>query len=58
MTKLWVAILAGAGGFALGILITKQIAENRVTGGVHDALDKVGLGGGVIEKTVDSVLLS
>ena len=57
MSKLWIAVLAGAGGFALGVFVTKTYAENQVKGTVHDTLDKIGLGGGVVESIADKLVL-
>lgn len=56
MSKLVVALIAGAAGVGLGIFIAKNAYENKVRTGVGGALDKVGLGGGVVEDIADKLL--
>lgn len=57
MTKLWVGILAFAGGVFVGVELAKAYAQNVIKSDVSDALKKVGLDGGVIETVADKVLV-
>ncbi len=52
MTKV---IIAGIAGFAVGLFVAKMAYESKVRGGIHTALDTVGLGGGFVESTVDKL---
>ena len=38
-----------AGGVVVGLLIAKQYAKIKTESAIGDALDKVGLGGGIIQ---------
>lgn len=58
MSKLWVGIIAGVGGFALGVVITRQIALDKVTGKVNMFLGNIGLGGGVVQSVSDQLITS
>lgn len=60
MTRLWVGILAGIGGFALGVYVTKLYAENKVTSSVDQYLEKLPFvsHGGAVENTVNNLLVS
>lgn len=60
MTKLWVGILAGIGGFAVGVYVTKLYAENKVTSGVDSVLEKIPFisHGGAVENTINNFLVS
>ena len=53
---MWKLALAGGIGFAVGVFVAKMAYESKVRGGVHTVLDKVNLGGGTVESTVDSLL--
>ncbi len=55
MGKVWVGVLAAAGGFALGLYVAKMKYESQVRSGIGDVLGKVGLGGGFVESTIDKL---
>jgi hypothetical protein len=57
MTKLWIGVLAFAGGVFVGVQVAKAYAQNVISGDVHNVLSKVGLGGGVIEQVADKVVV-
>jgi hypothetical protein len=57
MSKLWIAILAGAGGIAVGLLIAKEYAQQKVAGDIHDTLNAVGLGGGTVEQLAKNLIV-
>lgn len=46
-----------AGGVATGLYIAKLYARSKTEGAVHDALAKVGLGGGIIEETANRLIV-
>jgi hypothetical protein len=54
VTKVWVAVVAGAAGVALGLFIAREYAQVAVTSDLNNALNKVGLGGGAIQTLADS----
>jgi hypothetical protein len=49
MTRLWVGVIAFAGGVAVGLFAAKLYAANQVSSGIHGALQSIGLGGGTVE---------
>lgn len=57
MGKLWIGILAFAGGVFVGVQVAKAYAQNVIKGDISSALDKVGLGGGIIESTADKLIV-
>ena len=56
MSKLVVGLLAFSGGVVVGLYAAKLYAEKKTDDVIHNALDKVGLGGGTIENAAKSVL--
>lgn len=57
MTK-WIWFAVGAvGGFAVGVYITKQAAENKVTTAIHTGLAEFGLAGGQTESVIDKLVI-
>ena len=56
MSKEWVAILSGAAGIVVGLLIAKEYARQKVEANVHDALAGVGLAGGNVENIVQNLV--
>jgi hypothetical protein len=57
VSKFWVAAIAGALGVGLGLMIAKAYAQNVVQSDISNVLGKVGLAGGVVEKTIDSIIV-
>lgn len=57
MTRLWVGVLAFAGGVFVGIQVAKIYAQQTVKGDISTALNAVHLGGGTIEKIADALLV-
>lgn len=56
MSRLWVGIIAGAGGVVVGLYIAKLYARNEVKDTVDSFLSSVGLGGGEIQKAADGFI--
>ena len=56
MSRLWVGIIAGVGGFALGLYVAKLYATATITSDVNSGLNAVGLGGGKIQGAVDALI--
>lgn len=52
-----VGLLAGAGGFALGLWVADLYAKNKIQTTVDAGLAKVGLGGGTVQSIVDTTVL-
>jgi hypothetical protein len=57
VSKLWIGLLAGAGGFALGLVVAKIYAKQKVQGSVDSLLGSVGLGGGAIQGFADQYIV-
>lgn len=57
MSKTWVAVIAGIGGIFVGLAIADAYAKNTVAADIHTGLNKLGLGGGVIEQTADQLIV-
>jgi hypothetical protein len=57
VSKLWVGVLAFAGGVFVGVQIAKAYAQNVIKSDVSSVLNKVGLGGGIIEDVADKLVV-
>jgi hypothetical protein len=57
MKTVIVGSLAFVGGVAIGLLVAKLYARQQVTEGAHKFLDSIGLGGGVTQNLVDSIVI-
>lgn len=57
MTKIWVAVIAGASGVALGLLIADVYAKATVKNDIDSGLSKIGLGGGAVQGFVDQFVV-
>lgn len=57
LSKIWIAVLAGGAGVALGIYLTRSAVRSGWQKEIHDGLTKIGLGGGTLEQTVDDLIL-
>jgi len=61
MPRLWVGVLAFAGGVAVGIYVgiylAKQSATSALTADANSLLAKVGLGGGALQSFVDQSVI-
>jgi hypothetical protein len=55
--KVWVGVLAFAGGVFVGIQIAKAYAQNVVKSDISSVLGSVGLGGGAIESVADKLIV-
>jgi hypothetical protein len=55
MGKLWIGLLAFAGGVGVGLVIAKLYARAQVSSGIHAGLDKLGLAGGDVETIVQGL---
>jgi len=56
MSRTFVAVVAFAGGLAVGLIVAQVYARNKATGAFDSALNAVGLGGGWIQHTGDSLV--
>jgi Na+-transporting methylmalonyl-CoA/oxaloacetate decarboxylase beta subunit len=56
MSRTWVGVIAFAAGLGAGLLIAKFYAQQTITGDVNGVLGKLGLGGGAVQSTVDSIV--
>jgi Na+-transporting methylmalonyl-CoA/oxaloacetate decarboxylase beta subunit len=56
MSRTWVGVIAFAAGLGAGLLIAKVYAQQTITSDVNGVLGKVGLGGGVVQSTVDGLV--
>lgn len=57
MDKTWVAVIAFAAGVGAGLLVAKLYARAQVGDAVDSALEKVGLGGGVVQSFADKYIV-
>jgi hypothetical protein len=57
MSRLWIGVLAFAGGVFVGVQLAKAYAQTVIKNDVHDVLSKVGLEGGTIEDIADKVIV-
>lgn len=55
MSKIWVGVLAFAGGVFVGIQIAKAYAQNVLSSDIHSALGP--LAGGTIEAVADKLIV-
>jgi amino acid permease len=55
MTKVWVGVIAFAGGVGVGLLVAKLYARSQVQGGIHSLLDNFGLAGGKVEAVTQAL---
>lgn len=57
VSKLWVGVLAFAGGVAVGLYVAKLYATATITSDVNGLLGKIGLGGGAVQSFVDQSVI-
>ena len=51
-----IALIAFAGGVATGLIVAQFYARSKVQSGIDSALNKVGLGGGALQSTLDAAV--
>ena len=56
MSRAFVAVVAFGGGLAVGLLIAQVYARNKVTSAVDSGLAAIGLNGGWVQHTADSLV--
>jgi hypothetical protein len=57
MSRVWVGIIAGVGGFLAGLYAAKLYAKSTLTTDVNGLLGDIGLGGGKVQSIVDNTLI-
>ena len=57
MPRLWVGVLAFAGGVAVGLYVAKLYATSTLTNDANALLGHLGLGGGVVQNFVDQSVI-
>jgi hypothetical protein len=55
--KLWVGVLAFAGGVFVGIQVAKLYAQNVIKSDINSVLSPIGLGGGTVEAIADKLIV-
>ncbi len=56
MSRTFVAVVAFAGGVAIGLIVAQVYARNKATGVVDSTLQKAGLGGTWVQGVADSLV--
>jgi len=57
MSRVWVGVLAFAGGVAVGLFVAKLYVKSTLTGDADALLGKLGLGGGAVQSFVDGSVI-
>lgn len=57
VSKVWVGILAFAGGVFVGIQVAKAYAQNVISTDIHNSVGQIPVVGGVAEAVADKLIV-